>query len=173
MCREPSPVPEPWATLSMANWSSMLVPLPCYNHFPAGLLTSSLPFLPYIEDHAISCLKPFAHHCFPITLKTISNQDSRVRPDRTRRPCRSWSWVALTAPPQCSLCSGGNFLTLFLFFTFSSGHFFGLMCMVHLPLLWPNLPKSRLQGLSQQLLVASGLRAESPAWFKNTGSVRQ
>lgn len=103
----------------LTNWSSMLVPLPCYNHFPTGLLTSSLPFLPYIEDHAISCLRPSAHHCFPITLKTISNQDSRVRPACTRRPCRGWSWVALTAPPQCSLCSGGNFLTLFLFFTFS------------------------------------------------------
>lgn len=54
-----------------------------------------------------------------------------------------------------------------------SGHFFGLMCMVHLPLRWPNLTKSRLQCLPQHLLlVASGLRAESPAWFKNTGSIR-
>lgn len=119
MCRESSTVPEPWATLSMANWSSMLVPLLCHGHFPASLLTSSLPFLPYVGDHVIPCLRPSAHHCFPITLKTISNQDSRVRPDCTRRPCKGWSWVALTAPPQCSLCSGENSIPLFLFFTFS------------------------------------------------------
>lgn len=97
-------MPGPWATLSVANCSSLFMPLLCHNYFPTGFITSSLSFLLYLGDHAIFPLL-LPHHTEDITLKTITNQDTRVRPGCTRRPCRARPCMALTAPPQCSPCS--------------------------------------------------------------------